>query len=293
MPCVFIDAACAASSRIASSPPCTFGCSVFTRPSIISGKPVGAETSRTVSPASASALAVPPVEISSIPWPSSALAKSTRPVLSDTDSRARVIGRSVMRSVVPGLAEGQSPESITTIPSMSAMCESTTVCGYGFRAPRFARPRNDGSSQRKLGFFARGAADRLGGLGVREGPVHARHLAGVAIDDDLHGAARPVGSGEIDALLQLHLLLVGVEDPHLAVRQHQHGAVTVVAAARLDQGMQVEAHRELILDAGGQARAARRHKRVFAIEPQPVGREPQRALMDDAVAIRIAVVGEP
>ena len=43
---------CACSARLvlgvaahASRPPCTFGCSVFTRPSIISGKPVSSATS--------------------------------------------------------------------------------------------------------------------------------------------------------------------------------------------------------------------------------------------------------
>ena len=45
-------------------PPCTVGCSVLTRPSIISGKPVTSETLTTGSPASARALAVPPVETS-------------------------------------------------------------------------------------------------------------------------------------------------------------------------------------------------------------------------------------
>jgi len=49
-------------SLIASSPPCTLGCSVLTLPSIISGKPVSSETSVTFNPAAAIALAVPPVE---------------------------------------------------------------------------------------------------------------------------------------------------------------------------------------------------------------------------------------
>src|SRR5512139_1371564 len=72
-------------------PPWTLGCSVFTRPSSISGKPVYSLTSITARPASRSALAVPPVESSSTPAPASARAKSTRPVLSETESRARWI----------------------------------------------------------------------------------------------------------------------------------------------------------------------------------------------------------
>ena len=72
------------------------GWSVFTRPSIISGKPVSSETSRTASPASRSALAVPPVETSSTPCRASACPSSASPVLSETDSKARAIFTSVM-----------------------------------------------------------------------------------------------------------------------------------------------------------------------------------------------------
>ncbi len=56
-----------ATSRRASRPPWTRGCSVLTRPSIISGKPVRSSIGRTGTPASASALAVPPVETISTP----------------------------------------------------------------------------------------------------------------------------------------------------------------------------------------------------------------------------------
>ena len=52
MPCSSIAAACSGLSRTPSRPPWTIGCSVFTRPSIISGKPVRSETSRTSRPAS-------------------------------------------------------------------------------------------------------------------------------------------------------------------------------------------------------------------------------------------------
>src|ERR1700756_4822114 len=55
MPWLFIACACSALPRIASRPPCTLGCSVLTRPSIISGKPVRSETSRTARPAAVSA----------------------------------------------------------------------------------------------------------------------------------------------------------------------------------------------------------------------------------------------
>src|SRR5262245_16952156 len=102
MPCDFIAARCSLLPRIASRPPCTFGWSVLTRPSIISGKPVSSETSFTFSPAVAIALAVPPVEINSTPRAASALAKSISPVLSETDNSARATRRvvSVMGKVL-------------------------------------------------------------------------------------------------------------------------------------------------------------------------------------------------
>ena len=94
MSCARIASVCAALPRIASKPPWTAGCSVLTRPSIISGNPVRSLTSSTSRPASLKVLRVPPVETSSMPWPASARAKSTTPVLSETEMRARDTRRS-------------------------------------------------------------------------------------------------------------------------------------------------------------------------------------------------------
>src|SRR5262249_2067883 len=161
---------------MASRPPWILGCSVFTRPSIISGKPVSSETSRTGRPASASALRVPPVETSSIPSPASARANSTTPDLSETEMRARETRRrrSVMMDKRVPQRERHSKRSGTT-------------------------------SQRQLRFVIATAAGAGGAgalHGVRgKGPLHAHHVAGAAIDDELHRAARSVRAGEIDALL--------------------------------------------------------------------------------------------
>ena len=73
----------------ARSPPCTFGCSVFTRPSIISGNPVYSEISITAMPFSFSNLQVPPVEIISMPNDCNSFANVTIPVLSETLISAR------------------------------------------------------------------------------------------------------------------------------------------------------------------------------------------------------------
>ena len=56
---------------------------------MISGKPVKSSIARTARPASWSSRAVPPVETSSTPSSARPRAKSTTPVLSDTESRAR------------------------------------------------------------------------------------------------------------------------------------------------------------------------------------------------------------
>src|SRR6185503_10514159 len=80
---------CSGSSRRASRPAYRRGCSVLTRPSIISGKPVKSSIARTSRPDWRSATAVPPVETSSTPSSASPRAKSTIPRLSETDSSAR------------------------------------------------------------------------------------------------------------------------------------------------------------------------------------------------------------
>ena len=174
MPCACIAAACSVLSRIASRPPCTFGCSVFTRPSIISGKPVSSATSVTLSPASASALAVPPVETSSMPCRRARGRNRPGPVLSDTESSARVMRRmswswrSLRRFHVGRLRTTRS-----TPQRSSRMVHARD----GFRAhARHARPER---SQRQFAApRARARRPALVGRAVAEAPVHARHLRG-------------------------------------------------------------------------------------------------------------------
>src|SRR5450755_1973642 len=81
-------AMCSGRSRRARRPPWTVGCSVLTRPSSISGKPVCAATSVTARPAPARSFAVPPVESKAMPSAASSRASSTTPVLSETDISA-------------------------------------------------------------------------------------------------------------------------------------------------------------------------------------------------------------
>src|SRR5262245_44296014 len=100
MPCAFCAATCSGRSRRASRPPWILGCRVFTRPSMISGNPVCSETSVTARPAWRSVWAEPPVDSSCTPRSARERASSIRPLLSETESRARRIGRSV--AGIPG-----------------------------------------------------------------------------------------------------------------------------------------------------------------------------------------------
>src|SRR5258708_468263 len=91
-PCDLIASRSSGRWRRARIPPWIFGCSVLTRPSIISGKPVMSETLVTGSPASARAFDVPPVDTSWTPRARNSLAKSIRPALSETLRIARILG---------------------------------------------------------------------------------------------------------------------------------------------------------------------------------------------------------
>src|SRR3954452_18608084 len=89
MSCSSAASTCDWFERTASSPAYRRGCSVLTRPSMISGKPVKSSIERTSSPDERSETAVPPVDTSSMPSSASPRAKSTIPRLSETDSSAR------------------------------------------------------------------------------------------------------------------------------------------------------------------------------------------------------------
>ncbi|CKM14169.1 Uncharacterised protein [Streptococcus pneumoniae] len=78
-------------SRRARSPPWIFGWRVFTRPSIISGKPVTSSIAMVSTPALSRATLVPPVEIISQPSFLSSWANSTMPALSETLIKTRLV----------------------------------------------------------------------------------------------------------------------------------------------------------------------------------------------------------
>src|SRR5437870_2961039 len=84
---------CSGLSRSKRMAPNTRGVSVFTRPPRISGAPDHCAIGVTVMPASLRCFAVPPVERISTPFALSARARSTMPLLSETERMARSIRR--------------------------------------------------------------------------------------------------------------------------------------------------------------------------------------------------------
>src|SRR6185436_5827972 len=79
------------------------------------------------------------------------------------------------------------------------------------------------------------------GIEPGEGPAYPRHLAGMAIDHQLHRPPRPVRTREEHAFLDLEAILVGIEGPDVAVGQHQHGAVAIGDSARPDGRIEMKA----------------------------------------------------
>src|SRR5665811_1733554 len=89
MPSSWMAFRCSWLCRSARMPPWIAGCSVFTRPSMISGNPVTSDTGVTGIPTSLRNLNVPPVEMSSMPRSARPRANDSRFPLSDTDTSAR------------------------------------------------------------------------------------------------------------------------------------------------------------------------------------------------------------
>lgn len=82
-------------SHLDKIPPCTAGCKVFTRPPSISGAPDISETSLTGIPVFLILLAVPPLATNVNPKLFNSVANSIKPVLSETDSKARKMRKEV------------------------------------------------------------------------------------------------------------------------------------------------------------------------------------------------------
>src|SRR5665647_1387312 len=89
MSCAAMVLMCSGTSRRARMPAMSLGCMVLTRPSSISGKPVTSSTSVTGIPESLSSLAVPPVEMTWTPMSVSPFANDSKPLLLNTEIRAR------------------------------------------------------------------------------------------------------------------------------------------------------------------------------------------------------------
>src|ERR1700722_3570991 len=283
MPCAIIACACSALSRIASKPPCTFGCRVLTRPSIISGNPVSSETSLTFNPTAAIALAVPPVETKSMPWAASARANSISPDLSETDNNARVTRRGLS---VMGRSWAARPPRSTVL---SAMKPAKSECGN-------LRPRKMGaghhSLQRQFRFTACIASRcrrRNRSRRADKAPADAGGLPRILANHDLGGAAGTVVSRQKHAVFEVDLVVQRLEGPDVAVRQYQHHAAGIGKAARLHRRVQMKPQRIIglgALDPG----ARRRRQGVLAVESGSVMRGHQHPAVHHAEPRQITVM---
>ena len=208
------------------SPPWTAGCSVFTRPSIISGKPVRSVTSRTGRPASASALRVPPVETSSTPR---------------SCERAREIDEA-------GLVGHGEKGARHALRDRSAW-RPLQLGGGGGAIARMRRREPRRPQGRRRGIRAgpapprRGAAAQLGaaGRGARSASCTAGVSSGSHREHDLLGAPRAVGGRQKRCCPRATRRPGRVELPGLAIGQDQHHDPPALRPARLDAGREMEA----------------------------------------------------
>src|SRR3974377_2006135 len=179
----------------------------------------------------------------STPEPASDLAKSTRPVLSDADSRARVMRRRwlTMRYGLPHDVGGWVCCKVciyrTSTGSWARVRAAVSarppggggVDGYGGKFAFAAQPQGRGRGSerqfRRVSPFWAGSGRRR--RGVPEGPAHLTVAAGMTVDHDLHRAPRSVWSGQQHAFLDLPRFAVGIERPHFAIRQQQDDAASV------------------------------------------------------------------
>src|SRR5665213_1447499 len=255
MPCRRIASICARSPRRARMPPWIAGCSVLTRPSSISGNWVTEATSSTPSPAAASALAVPPVEINLTPWRTRPWAKGTRPLLSETESSARATGR-------------RSSSAIAIL----IQARAATIGPHGRTIKR-----GGASRFRRLALL---------GLALQR-PFHrCPARADMALQHDLPRLAQPAVA-EIDALRQVEHGARRLEAEEGAARQLQQHGVAFLRGRGLHVGMKVKADDEA---AGFQRRAAGAGQPVLAAQILAVGGQVNLALVAQAEDSLIAVM---
>src|SRR6266542_1938415 len=195
MPCCFSAARSPELSLRANSAPCTFGCNVFTRPSIISGKPVTCSTRTTGTPSRRSASAVPPVETISQRRLTSSRANSTIPRLSDTERRALLTSPLPPPApFLPGspdllIEERVQPRTATHAPQ----CDVAVVGDVADDVADLVEPAVDEALGRAAAQCQRDVADAIPRAAGQQGEQRIRHGSLVAGDGchsgETHGQA--------------------------------------------------------------------------------------------------------
>src|SRR5581483_10590308 len=262
----------------ASNPPWILGCSVLTRPSIISGTRVTSETSMTFSPASRKSFAVPPVDTISMPCASSAVANSAKPVLSLTEMSARLMVRVSMDTSCPALS--RHPETT------GAAVNGPWVAGS---SPAMTSSL---SCRRRVVRVDQGMG-RAVGAHLLDVP-HDPDLVGLAhhpAEHDLGAGLRPARIGEEVAFFDRRLRRIRGDAPGLAVPEQEIHALPVLGNGRLHARVEMEADG---IGAGYQPLGARqalgRGKFVLARDQLAGLRDQKLPRMHHAVTREIALV---
>jgi hypothetical protein len=91
-------------------------------------------------------------------------------------------------------------------------------------------------------------------------------LADPAINDDLHGPARPVGTRQEHAFLDFNGIGQSREGPYFPVLQQQDDAASIGKTVGFDRGVQMKPDGKFGSATGGDRASVRRRKAVFSVE---------------------------
>ena len=125
---------------------------------------------------------------------------------------------------------------------------------------------------------------------VTKTPNHTRRLTRVAVDDHLKRSSRAILTGQIDALFERDLILVGVEGPDVFVGNNEAYGMSVRGPGGGNFGVKVKPDGEFVAESGRQEVALAREKKILSIEPMAIGGKRDAALMHEPKSLQVAVV---
>ena len=200
---------------------------------MISGKPVKSSMARTSSPAASSADAVPPVEMISTPSSESPCAKSTMPVLSDTESTARRMRTSPGWVIAPPRDDSQRRDQhaarVGRVDADGVARDQAYRLAQQLVLDRAQRVADRGGLGR-LGEVERALEDDRAGVDalIDEVDGDTEHLHAVGerlLDRPDAGEGRQQRGVDVDDALREAAEEVGVEQLHVAGEDHEVDAL--------------------------------------------------------------------